>query len=188
MSDANAEADEHTKHWPAWATETVRLVDPQPAWASLAEHFIGEVHHLLGNWLSSEVLYVGSTAIPRLPAKPVIDLQALSEDPDTAIANAHDALGAQSWFFIPRSLDQRPWRWFIVRTDTTRRHRLAHLHLMQPGQRRWHEQLLCRDRLRTEPALVDKYAALKTRAAAEHPHDREAYTQAKAQFIRRVLT
>jgi GrpB-like predicted nucleotidyltransferase (UPF0157 family) len=59
---------------------------------------------------------------------------------------------------------------------------------MQPGERRWHEQLLFRDRLRIEPALADEYAALKTRAAAEHPDDREAYTQAKAEFIRRVLT
>jgi GrpB-like predicted nucleotidyltransferase (UPF0157 family) len=40
----------------------------------------------------------------------------------------------------------------------------------------------------SEPALVDEYAALKTRAATEHPDDREAYTQAKAQFICRVLT
>ncbi|MGH3530226.1 MAG: GrpB family protein [Pseudonocardiaceae bacterium] len=65
--------------------------------------------------MSSEVLHIGSTAIPGLPAKPVIDLQALSQDPDTTIANAHGELTARSWFFVPRRLDQRPWRWFIVR-------------------------------------------------------------------------
>lgn len=45
-----------------------------------------------------------------------------------------------------------------------------------------------RDRRRIEPSLVDEYVALKTRAASEHPNDREAYTQAKAQLIHRVLT
>ncbi|MGH3617163.1 MAG: GrpB family protein [Pseudonocardiaceae bacterium] len=115
MSDGDAEADKHTEQRPIWATETVRLVEPQPAWASLAEHFIGEIQDLLGHVLSSEVLHIGSTAIPGLPAKPVIDLQALSQDPDTTIANAHGELTARSWFFVPRRLDQRPWRWFIVR-------------------------------------------------------------------------
>ncbi|MGH7743478.1 MAG: GrpB family protein [Candidatus Dormibacteria bacterium] len=59
---------------------------------------------------------------------------------------------------------------------------------MQPGQRRWHEQLTFRNRLRAEPALATKYATLKARAADQHPHDREAYTEAKAEFIRRVVT
>ncbi|HEY6424331.1 MAG TPA: GrpB family protein [Pseudonocardiaceae bacterium] len=181
-------AHENSQHWPIWATETVRLIESQPAWADLAEDFIGEVQDLLGHWLSSDVLHVGSTAIPGLPAKPVIDLQALSQDPDTAIAGAHDALTARSWYFVPRHLDQQPWRWFIVRADPTGQHRLAHLHLMRPGQRRWHEQLAFRDRLRTKPALADEYTAVKTQAAADHPDNREAYTQAKAQFIRRVLT
>jgi GrpB-like predicted nucleotidyltransferase (UPF0157 family) len=110
MPSADAEADEHTQSWPSWATEAVRLIDPQPAWASLAEHFIGEVQDLLGHVLSSDVLHVGSTAIPGLPAKPVGDLQALCQDPDTVIANAHGELAARSWFFVPRRLDQRPWR------------------------------------------------------------------------------
>jgi GrpB-like predicted nucleotidyltransferase (UPF0157 family) len=92
--------------------------------------------------LSNEAFHIGSTAIPGLPAKPVIDLQALSQDPDTTIANAHGELTARSWFYVPRYLDQRPWRWFTVHADAARRHRLAHLHLVQPGQRRWHEQLL----------------------------------------------
>jgi GrpB-like predicted nucleotidyltransferase (UPF0157 family) len=86
--------------------------------------------------------------------------------------------------------DEAPGWWFdpFHGADDTRRHRQAHLHLMKPGELRWHDQLSFRARLRTEPALLDEYAALKTRAAAEHPDDREAYSQAKAKFIRRVFT
>lgn len=188
MADADSMPQAHSQHWPAWAVEPVRLLEPQPAWASLAKRFIGEIQDLLGRWLSSDVHHIGSTAIPGLPTKPVINLQALSADPNTATTHAYDALAARSWLFVPRHLDQRPWRWFLVRADPTGQHCLAHLHLMQPGQRRWHEQLAFRDRLLADPALVDQYAALKARAAAEHPKDREAYTHAKAQFVRQVLT
>ncbi|MEA2202959.1 MAG: hypothetical protein QOI89_3672 [Solirubrobacteraceae bacterium] len=51
MSDGEAEANEYTERWLIWATETVRLVEPPPAWASLAEHFIGEIQNLIGHVL-----------------------------------------------------------------------------------------------------------------------------------------
>jgi hypothetical protein len=51
MSDGDAEANEYTERWLIWATETVRLVEPPPAWASLAEHFIGEIQNLIGHVL-----------------------------------------------------------------------------------------------------------------------------------------
>lgn len=126
-------ADNPSEPWPMWATETIRIVDPQPAWADLAEGFRGEVQDLLGQWLTSDVRHVGSTAIPGLPAKPVIDLQALSATPATAITTVHDALAAKSWFVVPRQLDQRPWRWFLVRTDPTAQHRLAHYTSCSPA-------------------------------------------------------
>lgn len=65
--------------------------------------------------------------------------------------------------------------------------RLAHLHLMRPDEPRWYEQLAFRDALRANPALAGEYARLKARAADEHHHDREAYTNAKQAFVRRVL-
>lgn len=172
---------------PAWAVEDIHVVDPDPDWARLADVFAGEVRALLGAELTGPIVHVGSTAVPGLPAKPVIDLQATADEPSVAIGTAQEALAAASWYFIPRELDRRPWRWFVVRADQAGEHRLAHLHLMRPGEPRWGQQLTFRDQLRGSSALVDEYARLKAAAALRHPHDREAYTAAKTAFVRRVL-
>jgi GrpB-like predicted nucleotidyltransferase (UPF0157 family) len=68
--------------------------------------------------LSSDTLHVGSTAIPGLPATPVIDLQALCQEPDTVIANAHGELAARSWFFASPPL--RPATMALVRRPRRR--------------------------------------------------------------------
>jgi GrpB-like predicted nucleotidyltransferase (UPF0157 family) len=168
---------------PAWAFEDVRVVDSDPRWARDGMHFAAEVRGLLGDWLCSPVVHVGSTAVPGLAAKPIIDLQATVSDPAAIIASNGDAMVAASWFFVPRELDQRPWRWFVVRADRSGRHRLAHLHLMQPGEPRWYQQIAFRDLLRADPALAQQYARLKTQAASTHAGDREAYTKAKDSFV-----
>jgi len=58
---------------------------------------------------------------------------------------------------------------------------------MTPDSSRWSEQIAFRDALRADPALVRRYATLKQVLAAEHVDDREAYTAAKADFVRAVL-
>lgn len=172
---------------PAWAAEEVRVVKPDPGWITQAEDYAAEIQELLDDWLLSPVVHVGSTAVPGLAAKPIIDLQATAANPAAAIVDRQDALAASLWFFVPRELDQRPWRWFIVRADNARRHRLAHLHLMRPDEPRWREQLTFRDALRANPVLAEQYASLKAEAAREHRDDREAYTKAKQAFVHRVL-
>lgn len=64
--------------------------------------------------------------------------------------------------------------------------RAAHLHLLPPGSPRWDEQIAFRDALRADRDLADEYAQLKTDLAAAYA-DREAYTDGKADFVRRVL-
>lgn len=58
---------------------------------------------------------------------------------------------------------------------------------MTPVSARWHQQIAFRDALRADPVLVHAYASLKTKLAAEHRHDREAYTAAKSQFVQAML-
>jgi GrpB-like predicted nucleotidyltransferase (UPF0157 family) len=163
------------------------VVDHDPAWAARATQFANEVRGLFLESLASDVLHVGSTAVPYLRAKPIIDLQAVSEHPAAAVAAVRDAAAAAGWVFVPRELDQRPWRWLLVRIDADARSRLAHLHLMPPGQDRWRDQLLFRDRLRSNPELRAEYAAVKQQAAADHAGDREAYGRAKQDFVLRVV-
>lgn len=111
----------------------------------LAERYIDELQALLGRRLAGPVLHVGSTAVPGLAAKPIIDLQALVVEPERVIADCQQVLASSLWHLVPRDLDQRPWRWLLVRTDETETHRLTHLHLMRVGEPRWQEQLIFRD-------------------------------------------
>lgn len=172
---------------PAWAYEPVQVVAPDPRWPAQAERYINEMHDLLGDRLTSLAVHVGSTAIPGLPAKPIIDLQARAADPAAVVSERQEALSDAHWHVLPRELDQRPWRWFIVRADTRERRRLAHLHLMTLDEPRWHHQIAFRDRLRASDDLVREYARLKSNAAAQHSDDREAYTRAKYEFVRNVV-
>jgi len=169
---------------PAWATEPVLIVDHDQGWALQAAQERQRLLNLLGPWLVDDIHHVGSTAIPGLPAKPIIDLMAGVGSLDDAPAMAQ-VLAPHDWHLVPPELDARPWRRLLVKVAAG--HRVAHLHLLDPGTPRWAEQLRFRDRLRARPVLAAEYAELKRRLAREHTDDREAYTEGKAAFVRRVL-
>lgn len=172
---------------PAWATEPILLVDHDPAWAQRARAFVAEVEALFAGRLISEVLHVGSTAVPGLRAKPIVDLQAGADDPDAAARDLEGTAASAGWLLVPPELDRRAWRRLFVRVDAHGRSRLAHLHLMPPGDDRWRAQLLFRDRLRADAGLRVEYVRIKDAAAVAHADDREAYTRAKDAFVRRVV-
>lgn len=163
--------------WPAWATEPVAIADPDPTWVDRAAALIGDLELQLRPRLDGgRIHHVGSTAVPDLAAKPVIDLM-------TGVADLDARVVLAGWHPVPPDLDARPWRRLWVRADGDRR--LAHLYLMMPASERWLQTLRFRDRLRASPELRAEYAALKRRLAAEHSSDREAYTAAKAGFVAR---
>jgi GrpB-like predicted nucleotidyltransferase (UPF0157 family) len=175
---------ERSGSWPGWATEPVVVVDHDPAWADRGSTERDLLQPLLRTWLTGDIEHVGSTAIPGLAAKPIIDLQAPVDDLGVADTIA-DVIAAHHWHYVPPDLDQRPYRRFFVKVRDD--HRIAHLHLMTTGSDRWHRQLAFRDALRADPALVDAYAQLKIQLAHDHPDDREAYTAGKRRFVHDVL-
>lgn len=170
--------------WPAWATETVLLAEPDAGWALRAAAERRRLLDLLAPWLVDDIHHVGSTAVPGLPAKPVLDLMAGVRSLDDAPEIAR-VLAPHDWHLVPPELDARPWRRFLVKVAAG--HRVAHLHLLDPGTPRWAGQLWFRDRLRARPGLAAEYAELKRRLAREFADDREAYAKGKAAFVRRVL-
>ncbi len=170
--------------WPEWATETVQVGPPDPAWQTRGEQERRLLEAHLAPWLVARVEHVGSTAVPGLAAKPIVDLQAAVADLRSAPRIA-EALLPDEWHYVAPDLDQRPWRRFFVKVSDARR--AAHLHVMTRGTARWEEQLAFRDALRADPNLVRAYAALKRRLAGEHTTDREGYTAAKSEFVRAVL-
>ena len=124
----------------------------------------------------------------RLAAKPVIDLMASVTDPDAVAGQAGERLAADGWCYVPPELDSGgSWRRFFVKPDASGQRRVAHLHVIRAGHRRWTEQIAFRDALRADDDLARRYEGLKRRLAAQHADDREAYTAAKAEFIADAL-
>ncbi|MBW4719730.1 GrpB family protein [Saccharothrix obliqua] len=168
---------------PAWAHEEVVLRPYDARWAERAEAVRTRLVVVLAPWLVAGVEHIGSTSVPGLAAKPVLDLMASVSDRSAVVG----ALVDDGWAHVPPELDGQDWRRFFVRPDASGRHRVAHLHVLRAGHHRWHDQLAFRDALRREPELRDRYAALKQDLADRFAHDREAYTAAKGGFIAEVL-
>ncbi|ANZ42176.1 hypothetical protein BBK82_45845 [Lentzea guizhouensis] len=170
---------------PAWARERAEVRPHDPQWSVRARAERTHLADLLAPWLVDGVEHVGSTAVPGLAAKPVVDLMASVTDPDAVVTGA--ALAEAGWSYVPPELDGRPWRRFFVKPDASGQRRAAHLHVIQAGHPRWTDQLRFRDALRGDARLAREYEDLKRRLSANSGHDREAYTEGKTAFVARVL-
>lgn len=159
--------------------EPVRLVPHDPAWAEAFEHEAARLRSLLHGRLV-EVRHVGSTAVPGLAAKPVVDMIAGLRDfgevePVTA------TLQGVGWTYLPDSAAQSPdRRWLLLHDGRARTH---HLHLVRFGSRAWLERIAFCEMLKSDAALRAEYEALKRHLVACFAGCREAYTAAKAPFI-----
>ena len=159
----------------------VEIVQYDPLWPSKFESERRVLQAVLARWLAGPIEHVGSTAIPGMPAKPVIDIMAgvrSLEDSQSAIS---DVVGA-GYVYFPYRPDIM--HWFCKPSAAFRTH---HLHLVPLGSDRWVECLAFRDAIRRDEGLATEYAALKRRLAQTFKFDREAYTDGKAPFVQRVL-
>jgi ribosomal-protein-serine acetyltransferase len=156
--------------------EPVEIVDYDPAWQVSYESERTRLEPLL---VGAELHHFGSTAVPGLAAKPVIDMIALVPNLDAPIA----ALVSSGGYQFPRAFNATlEHRRFLC--YPTAAHRTHHLHLVSDREQ-LDLRLRFRDRLRTDPALAQEYAALKRALAEHYRDDREAYTDAKAGFVKR---
>ena len=91
---------------PPWAYERAELHSHDPRWAQTAAGERARLAILLVPWLADGVEHVGSTAVPGLAAKPVIDLMASVRDADVAVREAGELLAADGWCYVPPDLDR----------------------------------------------------------------------------------
>lgn len=136
--------------------------------------------HLGARLLAIE--HIGSTSIPGLAAKPLIDMQAAVKSLDQ-VDDILVVLKTMGYAVMPERV--YPDRVFLPKGPEQRR--THHLNLVRFHSDQWHDPLSFRDRLRSDPPLRNQYAALKNRLAVQHQDDREAYTDGKAEFIAGVL-
>jgi GrpB-like predicted nucleotidyltransferase (UPF0157 family) len=130
--------------------------------------------------ISLEIEHTGSTSVPGLAAKPVLDIlagRAAESDRNAVI----DAIAHADYSY--RGEQGIPGRDFFRRGSP----RQYHLHLTVVGSSFWNEQRAFRDHLRSHPEAARAYAELKQRLAERYPRDREAYTNGKTEFVRSCL-
>ena len=168
--------------------EDVSIQPYDPAWP---ESFRRERDYLvscLPNDLLGRIEHFGSTAVPGLAAKPIVDMLVEVTDLEAARARIAPLLEAQGYdyFWRPTKGDDGPpyYAWFIGRDPATRA-RTHHIHMVEPDFPHW-ESLRFRDHLIANPDVAREYEALKRRLAMEHTNNRVAYTVAKSDFIERV--
>lgn len=153
----------------------VELVEYDPAWPAAFETERARLAPLLEG---AEIHHIGSTAVPGLTAKPIIDMMALVDSYEHPVARLVAEGGYQYPQAFNATLAKR--RFLGYPTPSKRTH---HLHLVDdPGELA--RYLRFRDRLRSDPALAAEYATLKRALAERYREDREAYTEGKSEFVR----
>ncbi len=167
--------------------EHVAIVPYDPVWPMLFEKEQDDLRSSLPRDLVKRIEHFGSTAVPGLAAKPIIDILvevASLEETKQRIAPLLEAKG-YDYFWRPSWGDSTPpfYAWFIKRDAAGIR--THHIHMVEAHFEHW-DRLLFRDYLLRHPDVAREYGDLKMRLAAEHDRDRVAYTLAKTEFILNV--
>ncbi|UYN99102.1 MAG: GrpB family protein [Devosia sp.] len=162
-------------------SDEIALSPYDPAWA---RSFAAEYSNLLACFEKPPLAieHIGSTSVPGLPSKPIIDILIHVEDRTRAVASI-PALEALGYANVPNYID--PNRLVLIkrRSDGERSHHV-HVHSDADEVRR---HLMFRDRLRSDKAVRDDYAALKAELAQRFQEDRAAYSKHKTAFIDAIV-
>ncbi len=173
--------------------DDIVIVDYDLRWPELFAAEAARVRAAVGDDLVIAVEHFGSTAIPGLSAKPVVDLLVFVRSLPDARREAVPALEALGYAYWAD--DPAPDRLFFVKGLPPNGPRTHHVHIVEPsvsqdprlGEFSFADRLLFRDRLRADPEEAQRYDRLKQQLAAEFPDDREAYTNGKTNYIYGVM-
>jgi GrpB-like predicted nucleotidyltransferase (UPF0157 family) len=177
LPDDEAEADKDM--------DEVEIVNYDPRWPVLFDEEAKRLRAVLDPSLILGLEHFGSTAVPGLSAKPIIDILIAVRSLTDAQASFVEAL---------RNLDYVHWAdnpnkdrlFFVKGMPPFGSRRSHHVHVTEPHGEMW-QRLAFRDYLRAHPEEARTYQRLKTRFAAEHQTDREAYTDAKSAYVESVM-
>jgi GrpB-like predicted nucleotidyltransferase (UPF0157 family) len=166
----------------------ITLVEYDPDWPGLYEQEARWLRRRFpGVVLRTE--HIGSTAVPGLVSKPVIDVLVEVSSFDVAEREITSALLRHGYKYMWSTAASDGHMVFVKGygeegyVDGVQRY---HLHLAPAGHTIW-GRVRFRDGLRRNPCVAERYAELKRRLATRHRHDREAYTEAKTDFILGVM-
>lgn len=165
------------------------LAEPDPAWPERAERLLARIRHVAGARVR-RIDHIGSTAVPGLPAKDVIDVQVVVDDLPAAGAVADELHRV--------GLVRMPDRWYDIGRDGTEYDKAmacnadpasdTNVHIRPVDSATWRDALLLRDWLRATPAAATAYAALKRRLAADSYESIDDYAARKTPWVNAALS
>ncbi len=163
--------------------ERVVVIPYDPDWPRQFEAERARLTQVLAPWLADDIHHIGSTAVPGLAAKPMIDMMAGVRNLAEARA-AFEPLAAQGYVHAPhRPSIAHHFAKPSIQLSAAR----YSLHLTEPDSDLWRERLAFRDTLRGDDTLAAEYTAVKVRLAQQHTTDLAAYTAGKRELVGRVL-
>jgi GrpB-like predicted nucleotidyltransferase (UPF0157 family) len=163
--------------------DDIIIEDYNPAWPQRYTQEAARITEALANTPFTRMEHIGSTAVPGLPAKPIIDLLIGVNSIDAARQTAVPALEAIGYAFWYDDPD--PDHLFFVKGLPPNGPRSHHIHIVKSDSNDW-DRVHFRNYLRASPEEAARYAALKRDLAVRFAGDREAYTVAKGAYIQEV--
>ncbi len=170
------------QRWSNAKADQIILVEHDWGWSVLFDQEAKSIRAVLDHDLNPTIEHFGSTAIPEIAAKPIIDIMIIL--PLTAtwerLISPLESLNYVYWAENPH-----PERMFFVKGMPPYGHgRTHHVHVRQPADAK--RELLFRDYLKAHPGAAKRYEMLKRSLAATYSTDREAYTKGKEEFIQEI--
>jgi GrpB-like predicted nucleotidyltransferase (UPF0157 family) len=157
----------------------VFLVDYTPEWDVEYENESADIKELAGHYIK-EIHHIGSTSVPDLKAKPIIDIAVVlfsyndgfrCIDPLKSIGYKH------------RIIPELPERHYFSKGNL----RTHQIHMYGPDSRYFHAQIIFRDKLRSSPEILREYQKLKQDLVRKNGNNKLAYADAKTTFIKSIL-
>jgi GrpB-like predicted nucleotidyltransferase (UPF0157 family) len=168
--------------WSNAAEDTIELVEPDSSWP---DQFVAESRAIekVLHPLEPRIEHFGSTAIPELPAKPIIDIFIIIGEVSVwpHLVAPLSSLGYIYWAGNPRT-DRM---FFVKGMPPFGRRRSHHVHVRTPADTQ--AELDFRDWLRGHPTDAARYVKVKRELVERFKTDREAYTTAKGEFIQQIV-
>jgi len=163
--------------------QSIELIDYDPTWPTRFVEQKTRLTIILNAWLAGEIEHIGSTSVPGLRSKPIVDILA----PVQSLAASRAAtpiLEEDGWLYWPDDPNQDYRLWFLRPNPAARSH---HLQIIQHDHPSSRALIVFRDVLRRDVMARTAYSALKADLANKHQSDRNAYSNAKTEFVQAIL-
>ena len=159
---------------------SIVVSDYDPNWPTLFEQERTRIKNVLGSFALA-IEHMGSTAVPGLPSKPIIDLLVGVPSLEEARERCIEPIEALGYKYVPEYASWIPGELFFRKGPPGPW--THHVHLMEPSYPRWDALLVFRDYLRAHPEAARAYANIKRALAASSKDDIAAYRNGKSMFV-----